>query len=1123
MISNKIIKNHRRTSQYYTRNLGYLNRFFIILLILFILLTQPLYSHFLAQGGQTSPKSRPTFFINEIITFTDEQETNEFYSGDNLTAKCKVYHYEGISKIKDANITIVYAEKNTTIIDKKEMILEATSSNWKLFRFNYTFPFPAQLGRYNVTVIATSPTSNPSEDKFSITINVINSLPEILGTIEPIYKTEEDQPWTLDLTNNKSDFEDSNAELTWHIENVNDSLVSVEVDDNNLTFTLLPNASGKNELKLILEDADQGRTILPFWLIVAPVNDPPVLNQRIPNIEVAEDSLPYIFGLTQYIFDVEDTNANKLLTWQVEGVDTSIVDIEIISDSISNYLEITPKPDIFGSNLITVVAIDSDGSSVDQKLWVNVTAVDDPPVWETIPDLYLDRQVNIGVLSLLDSISDIDTSLDQLTFEVKSASPQSVICNINQEGKLDISVNDPVYIGPGYIDVAASDAINEVSTRINLTIFIPTFTVHLLAPENSSIITTTSPEFHWTIEKPPNLGPIYYDFYLADESELEKFISRDPSARKARKLSETTYLYYRELNDNQQYYWLIVPYFIDENNKEYFGEVTEKMRYFRINLNSINQKPFTVLLTPRNQEVITEQSVNLTWLGYDADFDEPITYELYISTDKQAVTYYHEGVRTDLLNSSDSFFEIHNLKDNEIYFWTVIPTAAGQQGKCLTPVGAFAIDLYNTAPITRLLLPKTDLTVQNPPILYWDYIDPDPFENLFFDIYLSDDETRVESLDPQTRLATVQDVSNYYLPSLKTNQTYYWTVIPSDKKRTGICECGVWNFIINQSIINHPPTTQLISPENNAVVYKNSIELFWNGSDIDGNKITYTVYFGDDYNSVSDLDKSSKHNIVSTTAYRITNLTHGRRYYWTVIPDDSKTSGVCLDRIWSFEVNLEKDQDEKKDEESNRMLMAVQIMGAFIILIIIVGILAWVTRKRRMERKLKKYLKTTSDPSLPDDLRDGLLSTSTIRALHLDMGIEPKRGELGESETQAAKEEEPETSETIEDVADSEFKPYDEGEYAPSSKRLRYKPGETKLAEQVKRAIPYATGPNNQTNIASRSDIQLAKPLSKKVITKKPFKVSTLPVTRECPNCGSFKVKTYKDDTNKCLECKFKF
>ena len=101
--------------------------------------------------------------------------------------------------------------------------------------------------------------------------------------------------------------------------------------------------------------------------------------------------------------------------------------------------------------------------------------------------------------------------------------------------------------------------------------------------------------------------------------------------------------------------------------------------------------------------------------------------------------------------------------------------------------------------------------------------------------------------------------------------------------------------------------------------------------------------------------------------------------------------------------------------------------------------------------------------------------------------------------------------------------PYQSGEYHIPIKKPSYQPRAGLTAEQVKHAIPYAKVGRKADQMLTKRGMKLAKPLAKKIVKETAIKASSLPITRQCPECGSFKVKTYKNNVNKCLECKHRF
>ena len=278
-----------------------------------------------------------------------------------------------------------------------------------------------------------------------------------------------------------------------------------------------------------------------------------------------------------------------------------------------------------------------------------------------------------------------------------------------------------------------------------------------------------------------------------------------------------------------------------------------------------------------------------------------------------------------------------------------------------------------------------------------------------------------------------------------------------------------------------------------------------------------------------------------------------------MIPDDGKDSGICLDGVISFEVDLRGDEDKEELSNIDMAFRNQVLVGLIIILLILFGTLALILRKNRQEKRLKRYLASSPKSPVPSSIRNTLLSSRTLRALRAG-GVDHDSDdfvELPEKRVDKMKDtDDPEYGIGTMDkdtsiiraharpfqrqILDDEkgdgdsdgagvrgpraklTKPYAIGEYEPSHTKLRYRPP-SKLAPNIKRAIPYARGSKKDDQISTKDKIALAKPISKKITTDKPLKASSLPITKECPHCGSFKVKTYKDETSRCLDCKFRF
>jgi hypothetical protein len=116
-------------------------------------------------------------------------------------------------------------------------------------------------------------------------------------------------------------------------------------------------------------------------------NIPPTILGTVPNQVKLEDSLPWTLDLTPYEDDIEDFGLG--LTWYLEGVDSSLYSVtgENSSDDVLTFI---PKPDAFGNNEVTLWLVDSGGNWDSQKLWINITPVNDLPYFDPEPpDLFV--------------------------------------------------------------------------------------------------------------------------------------------------------------------------------------------------------------------------------------------------------------------------------------------------------------------------------------------------------------------------------------------------------------------------------------------------------------------------------------------------------------------------------------------------------------------------------------------------------------------------------------------------------------------------------------------------------------------------------------------------------------
>ncbi|MCK5559508.1 MAG: cadherin-like domain-containing protein, partial [Thermoplasmata archaeon] len=132
---------------------------------------------------------------------------------------------------------------------------------------------------------------------------------------------------------------------------------------------------------------------------------------EIPDQDKYEDCPPWVLFLTPY--ESDDKDQGKNLRWEITNENTSLY---LLSGELSDddILKFTPRPNVYGSDQVTIWLIDSDGYKDFQTFWINLTPVNDKPVIYGAPDLILHYDDSYS-FSFEPYIYDVDTPMSALT------------------------------------------------------------------------------------------------------------------------------------------------------------------------------------------------------------------------------------------------------------------------------------------------------------------------------------------------------------------------------------------------------------------------------------------------------------------------------------------------------------------------------------------------------------------------------------------------------------------------------------------------------------------------------------------------------------------------------------
>ncbi len=136
----------------------------------------------------------------------------------------------------------------------------------------------------------------------------------------------------------------------------------------------------------------------------------PFMNGIIPDQIKEEDSPPWVLDLSGFGLDFNALDTE--FKWFLTGEDANLYQL-IGENSTTQKLIFLPVPNVYGYNKVTLWLMNVNGLYATQPLWINITPVNDKPVIDRLPELYVCNDVRYS-FSLTNYINDIETSREKL-------------------------------------------------------------------------------------------------------------------------------------------------------------------------------------------------------------------------------------------------------------------------------------------------------------------------------------------------------------------------------------------------------------------------------------------------------------------------------------------------------------------------------------------------------------------------------------------------------------------------------------------------------------------------------------------------------------------------------------
>jgi uncharacterized repeat protein (TIGR01451 family) len=265
--------------------------------------------------------------------------------------------------------------------------------------------------------------------------------------------------WTIGMAFNTSELTRITLEVTINEMAKNNTIISnyAQLEYTGITGQAFPE-----------EHSNAANTKVNVGSILAPR-----IRERVSDIELPEDAPPLNLYLNGYEYDYQDSGVD--LMWYITNENESLY-ILAGEESKDDIITITPIPDAFGNSLVTLWLRDSEGYSTSQPLWINITPVDDPPVFNKAPDLII-HHGEPYTFNYEPYISDKDTPLGQLVLYATENTEGQQPGTASSENHVQVTDFKVIYAFPEsyigqqmYVSLVVFDGTNSDGDTVSINI-----------------------------------------------------------------------------------------------------------------------------------------------------------------------------------------------------------------------------------------------------------------------------------------------------------------------------------------------------------------------------------------------------------------------------------------------------------------------------------------------------------------------------------------------------------------------------------------------------------------------------------------------------------------------------
>jgi hypothetical protein len=243
----------------------------------------------------------------------------------------------------------------------------------------------------------------------------------------------------------------------------NETFTQADINANLLSYTHNGDEfATRDEFSFIASDGDLVISETSFFIHIELIDDPPIINQIIQNIQTNEDSSEQLVDLSQTFTDSD--SPDKYITISILNHSNPSLVTATLTDKI---LKLNFQNNQYGEAILTLLA-NSNGKQITTAFTINVMSIDDLPIVKNpVPDVWVNEDALVTFIDLTPVFFDADG--DPISITIQENTNPNLVTPALSEKNLTLEFL-PNQHGEACITLLATANGRQISTLFNINV-----------------------------------------------------------------------------------------------------------------------------------------------------------------------------------------------------------------------------------------------------------------------------------------------------------------------------------------------------------------------------------------------------------------------------------------------------------------------------------------------------------------------------------------------------------------------------------------------------------------------------------------------------------------------------